>query len=443
MDRSEHDESEGRKQPPQEAGRGDASEGHIPIKRRGSRQAAWRRPALWLGAALLWGSPSAAWAQGASVDILDLWRTQSEQRAIDVLRKQVKAHGAEWREFVVSGFPAVKDEFARRKSTGRTPNVVSWVLGREVKAMADRGLTRTITSEREFFESQIAPDLLKLVAGERGLSGVPIGLHIQNQVIYNRDLLNKYQLRQPADWIEFLGYGPNLKRDGVYLIANSDEPWQIRNMFMSIFSSLANADDAHLLLSGGQPLHSLHGKFSKAVDIMMRLKEFAEPQSRGRKWEETVRLVEAQRSLAVALGDYIIPEFNDSANIACGVAPGAKYIIWGADTLIFPTVQDPRLIAGQNLVFKILADRDTLLQFSYWKGSIPAIKDAPTQSLRPCTAVLRQQWEAFSDKILVDADSWNRRLGALGSILNRLWNQSAVDPDAAASNIVEVLDAIR
>lgn len=443
MDRNERDEPGRRKQTPHETERGDASEIHISIKRRHFWHAAWRLQTLWLSAALSWGLPTAAGAQGASVDILDLWRTQSEQRAIGVLRKQVKAHGAEWREFVVSGFPAVKDEFARRKSTGRTPNVVSWVLGREVKAMADRGLTRTITSEREFFESQIAPELLKLVAGKNGLSGIPIGLHIQNQIIYNRDLLNKYQLKQPGDWIEFLSYGPILKRDGIYLIANSDEPWQIRNMFMSIFSSLTNADEARLLLSGGQPLHSLHNKFSKAVDIMMRLKEYAEPQSHDRKWEETVRVVEAQRALSVALGDYIIPEFSDGANITCGAAPGARYIIWGADTLIFPTVQDPRLIAGQSLVFKILADRETLLQFSYWKGSIPAVKDAPTQSLRPCTAILRQQWEAFSDKILVDADSWNRRLGALGSILNRLWNQPAVDPEAAANNIVEVLDAIR
>ena len=374
--------------------------------------------------------------------MLHLWRTQSEQRAVEVLRKQAIAHGAEWREIAVSGFPAVKEEFAKRTAIGHPPNVANWPLGRELNAMAANGLTRRITDEYAFFASQLTPEAFNLIATDNGLSGIPLGYHIQNHVAYNQDLLTKYGLQRPKTWSELISYGPRLKADGIYLISNSDEPWQIRNLFMSVISSLVSDDDIRHLLVGDRSIEGMRANIFATIDILRKLREYAEPDSRGRKWEEAVRSVEQQRSLSVALGDYIIPEFNKATNITCDLAPGANYILWGADTLTFPVTQDPRLIAGQDLLVKLLANRDTLLEFSRWKGSISAVKNASTEGMHPCTAYLHGRWDTVAAKALADADSWNRRLAALGYVLSLLWNGEQIEVEAATDRIVKVLEVV-
>lgn len=358
------------------------------------------------------------------------------------MRRQAIANGAEWREIAVSGFSAVKEEFAKRTAIGHPPNVASWPLGRELNAMAANGLTRRITEEYAFFASQLTPEAFNLIATDNGLSGIPLGHHIQNHVAYNQDLLTRYGLQRPKTWSEFISYGPRLKADGIYLISNSDEPWQIRNLFMSIISSLASSDDIRHLLVGDQSMEGMRANIFATIDILRKLREYAEPDSHGRKWEEAVRSVEQQRSLSVALGDYIIPEFNKATNLACDLAPGANYILWGADTLTFPVTQDPRLIAGQDLLIKLLANRDTLLEFSRWKGSIAAVKNASTEGMHPCTAYLHGRWDTFSAKALADADSWNRRLAALGYVLSLLWNSERIEVEAATDRIVKVLDVV-
>lgn len=398
---------------------------------------------LWLCALVAWAMPSATWAQQPKIDFLHLWRTQSEQRAVDVLRKGTMARGAEWREVSVSGFSGVKEEFAKRKAIDHTPNVVTWPLGRELNAMVANGLTRRITEELAFFEAQLAPDFLNLVANNNGLSGIPLGYHIQNHIVYNQDLLKKYTLERPKTWAELISYGPRLRADGIYLISNSDEPWQIRNMFMSIFSSLASAEDVRLLLAGDQPVDSLKNQISAAIAIFSDLRNSAEPGYHDRRWERSVQSVEQQRALAIPLGDYIIPEFKETTNLACDLAPGANYILWGADTLVFPLVRDAQLIAGQDLLVKLLADRSSLLEFARWKGSIPAIKNVPREGMRPCTAYMHSKWEADTPKVMADADSWNRRLAALGYVLSRIWNSKQIENDEAADRIVKVLNAVR
>lgn len=416
--------------------------GALPTCHQTTRHAPWRSLLLWQCAIVLWGLPIATLAQQPRVDFLGLWRTPSEQRAVEVLRRQVIANNADWREVMVSGFSAVKEEFAKRKGTGHPPNVISWPLGHELNAMASNGLTRRISDEYAFFATQLAPELLELVATEHGLSGIPLGHHIQNHVAYNQDILTTYALKRPATWAEFISYGPRLKGDGIYLISNSDEPWQIRNMFMSIVSSLVTKDDIRRVLTGDQSSRVLKDKFAAAIIIFRSLKDFAEPGYHDRKWEHAVRLVERNQALAVLLGDYIIPEFSTATNLSCDLAPGANYILWGADTLAFPVVHDPRLIAGQNLLVKVLADRDTLISFSRQKGSIPAIKNMSAEGMHPCTAYLRKRWEEFPGRALADADSWNRRLAALGHVLSRLWNSETIDIDSAADKIVNVLDAV-
>ena len=399
---------------------------------------------LWLCCVPLCGLPTAASAQQPSIDILHLWRTKSEQRAVSVLRSQAIADGAQWREVGVSGFSAVKEEFAKRKAINHPPNVVAWPLGRELNVMTSTGLTRRITDQGGFFESQLDPEIFKLVATDQGLSAIPLGLHIQNHIVLNQDLLTKYAFERPKTWAQFISYGPRLKDDGIYLISNSDEPWQIRNMFMSIFSSLASASEVRDLLSGDTSALTMKSKFTAGLAIFSNLKGFAEPGFHNRKWENTVRSLEGQRVLAVLLGDYIIPEFNEATNIVCDLAPGANYVLWGADTLIFPVQpNEPQRIAGQDLLVKLLSNRDTLIEFARWKGSIPAIKNVPLEGMHPCTAYMHDKWQTVPDKALADADSWNRRLAALGFVLNSIWNNEKIDIDAAADRIVKVLDAIR
>ena len=375
--------------------------------------------------------------------MLHMWRASSEQAALAAFRTPITEQGVDWYDYATeNNFQGIQTEFADRMSLNDPPSVVQWIVGEEMKRLANRKVFRSIPLDATLKE-RLHPEVLELVQIGDALAGLPVGIHTLNHAVYNESIAEKYDLGIPETWDELISYGDTLRAEGIYLIAASTEQWQQRKLFVSILSSRLTPEEFTRVMTPGTDLSDLRRKFVDAFRVLRDLKAYANPDSEdARRWEDLSAMVAEGRAFAQILGDYIVPEFPDRAAIVCTGSPGSNFVVWGMDSFVLTASTDPALTAGQDLLIEIVLSPEIAATYVTRKGGVPVTNDVDASNLDPCAAAALATWENAERRIWTGGDVWRRRFSAMGGFAKRMWDMESFDPAAAARRLIDALGKI-
>lgn len=363
-------------------------------------------------------------ARAEEFDLLHLWRTESERQAVAVLRQAVEREGLVWREHVVDGnFLGVRARFSERVALRRPPSAVFWIGGRDIGSMIDEGLFRAVRTApgQPKLKEFLVPEVLQMVAYGDGYTAVPVGIHLQNFVVYNRSIFDKLSLKTPRSWQEFLAAAPTILKAGYAPLSMSDQLWQVRFLFASILAEQMSDSELNALLDRSSVASpAVRTKLRRALEIFAQLRPFTNANYRNLDWEKVALAVKNNEAAAVVMGDFLAPLFADDRRFECGLAPGSKFVQWSLDVLVFPRAEDDRQTVAQDAAIRAWTQPSVLRQYVAKKGGVSVVAAPSTEGQSVCAQQSAVAWASGVPRVTLVNDLWTGQLSRLSSIASEL-----------------------
>lgn len=376
-------------------------------------------------------------------EFLHMWVTKEEAHALRAFSDPVKAHGVNWTENQVStNFLGVRDLFAFRLALGTPPSGLLWLGGDQPSPLFDLHMLRPIPNqvgERSFSDGLI-PEVYNEVRSGDSILLLPVGIHLQNRMLYNHEVLARLNLPMPKTWQDLLNIAPTLGQNGVHVIALSDQRWQLRFLIASIMSEQFSYDEMREFLAGPDSADNFKAQLQRSIEIFLALRPYASPTSRDQNWTGVVEHIIVGDSFAAFLGDFVAPLLVHDPAVRCTAAPGNDYVIWSFDTIALVAGDDPAVIAGQQQLIETVIDPQHQQEYILRKGGVPAYHGLDTSLMDPCSLASMQSWERTNTKILLSASQWTHTLDMIASILQPAWRDPDTNPADTTADLIAAID---
>ncbi len=152
-------------------------------------------------------------------ELLHLWAEQAEQHALATLSEPMKAAGVVWSEQIVkTNFHGVRETFGERLALGIPPTAVFWIGGGPAVAeLIDRGVFIEIepVTGQGAFANLLLPEVFEAVSYGKNISVLPVGIHLQNFIVYNKRILDEIGATAPPEnWDVFVSYAQKAHEAG-------------------------------------------------------------------------------------------------------------------------------------------------------------------------------------------------------------------------------------
>lgn len=371
---------------------------------------------------------------GPRFELLHLWATSEEAYALRAVSDPVRASGVDWSEsWVTTNFLGVREQFAQRLALGVPPSGLFWLGGDEAEDLFEQKLFRLFPNRvgERAFSDELIPEIYQRVREGDLIRLLPVGIHLQNRMLYNGDVLRRLGLAMPESWQDLLNIAPTLRKNGVHAVVFSDQRWQMRFFITSIMAEQFTFEDMREFLAGTGSARKYEPQLRRSIEIFLALRPYASPLSRDLNWANVVEHVASGGSFAAFLGDFVAPILRRYPAVHCAAAPGNDYVIWSFDAIALVTTEDPAVIAGQDRLIETVIKPEVRHEYILRKGGIPAYRGSDIRQMDACSQASMESWKMADIKVLLTASQWLQTLDIAASILRPAW----WDPDAEAATI--------
>lgn len=370
----------------------------------------------------------AAKAAGAQrFELMHLWIDPIEARALAVLRKAVEDAGLVWRDHRIDGnFYGVRTAFAERLAMQVPPDAVFWIGGQSLNNMIASGTFRRfkdIPGLAHFVEA-LHPAIRSTLVSAEGLSALPLVVHLQNYVVFNKAVYQNAALPLPRSWVEFIESAPTLRKHGIIPLSMSDQRWQLRFLFEAILAERMGPALFEDFLRATDPPKSapaIHQALIESLQLLDRLRGLTNEDYSDLDWGRVVNLVKTGAAAAAVLGDFMTPLFDDETRFACGLSPGSTFIIWSNDVIAFPKFHDKARTDAQDRVMASLLNPKVRHDFVEGKGGLPVTEVEDNPKFNHCTQAGIQIWRSSIPKVHIEANDWSSKLNFLAAMVESFW----------------------
>lgn len=240
----------------------------------------------------------------------------------------------------------------------------------------------------EFYSSRMLSDKIEpSVVAETKDNGVtyavPVNIHRENSLFYNRQLFTANDISEPTSLAELLAACDKLKAAGVTPIATVYQGWIQRIMFNEIAMGSMGAKDFNDIITGTVAFDATaQGKWSTAIDAYANVLANYVNSNAGDStlgWTDAADMVKNGDAAIFMHGDWAkgyLKQLGATAGVDFGVmsAPGASELFWeDVDTFSMPTGAKNEA-GGYNFLETILSV-DGQVAFNNLKGSTPVRTD--------------------------------------------------------------------
>ena len=380
-------------------------------------------------------------------ELLHLWATPEEAYALDAFVAPLKKRGVFWSEHAVqTNYIGVRRTYAERLALYAAPTGVFWIGGNDaVSELIDQGTFRAIPlrSGAIDFESAIRPEVLDVVRYDKqNLSLLPIGIHLQNHIVYNEAILRQFSDRHPASWEEFLDIAVKAKQAGYDALSLSDQRWQVRFLIGSILVEYFNPNEFVQFISQDNTSDDYRGNLSKAYQVFRALKTYSNSDIENLAWSDAVGRVVSGKSLANVLGDFSSPLLPENGNFTCDLPPGNTYVLWSLDTIALTDTGEADEIAGQDILTEIVAQSEHNQNYIVRKGGIPAYRNIDVSMLNSCSQQSIRKWDKVEHKFLLSSREWTQSMDVIAGVSLSLWKSPELSIDTAVDETLSSLKAL-
>ena len=386
-------------------------------------------------AALLAGLVGAAQAQKA--EVIHWWTSGGEAAAIKEFADAYTKGGGTWVDTPIAGGGGAQARtvMANRTMGGDPPTAAQYNYGKQYEEIIKAGLLNNLdaVAAKGNWDKLLPEKIKNAVKVDGHYYAVPVNLHNENWVWYNKAVLAKVGAKEPTNMEEMFAAMDKVKAAGIVPLALGGQGWQEGITFRGVLLSVGGQD---LYLKTFKDKDVSGPGFKKAVETYRKLKGYVDPGSPGRDWNLATGMVIEGKAAFQMMGDWAKGEFVNAGKTAgkdygCFMAGGPKmaYAI-GGDVFVFPKGKTKDSEAAQMKLAEMMISPAMQVSFNNKKGSIPIRTDVDTSKMDVCAQAgvqaVKEGRLLQSDNELLSPDA----KGAYEDVISKFWNSDQSVEDA-------------
>jgi glucose/mannose transport system substrate-binding protein len=356
------------------------------------------------------------------VELFSWWTAPGEAEALDALvelNRERFPHERIYNRAADSGANA-KQELTDRLAADDPPDLFQLNVHDMRQFLADNpGKIQPLDAlfAEEKLEGALVEEVLENVTVEGNVYSMPVNMHRENALFYNKQIFADHDIDPPTTLAEFFTVCETLKDAGITPVATSYQGWIQRIMFNSLAMGLMGAEEFGDQWNARKPLDE--AMLGEAIDNLDRvLSEYAnEPADLDFGWTQAADMVHQGEAAMFFHGDWAKGYFVQlgwTPNTDFGVvgAPGASGMFWyGVDVFALPAGAPHPNEALDFL--STVASLDGQVRFNRIKGSSPMRLDVPSSRLDAMGQdVLVDLQSATVRSVVRNKDAWDTGLSA-------------------------------
>jgi glucose/mannose transport system substrate-binding protein len=390
-----------------------------------------------LVAALIAGLGLVGAAQAQKAEVIHWWTSGGEAAAIKEFANAYTKAGGTWVDTPIAGGGGAQARtvMANRTMGGDPPTAAQYNYGRQYEEIIKEGLLNDLNDVATKGNwDKLLPEKIKNAVKVNGkYFAVPVNLHNENWVWYNKAVLAKAGVKEPTNLEEMIVAMDKLKGTGVTPLALGGQGWQEGITFRGVLLAVGGRD---LFLKTFKDKDTSNPQFRKVVETFKKLKGYTDAGSPGRDWNLATGMVIEGKAGFQMMGDWAKGEFVNAGKTAgkeygCFMAGGPKmpYAI-GGDVFVFPKQKSADAGAAQKKLAEMMISPAMQVAFNNKKGSIPIRTDVDTSKMDICAQAGVQAvkegrlLEGAGEILTPDAN------GAFEDAVSKFWNSDQSVDDA-------------
>jgi len=393
-----------------------------------------------LASALLVAGSGLGLAQ-EKAEVIHWWTSGGESASVKVFADAFTKAGGTWIDTAIAGGVNARTAGINRIVGGNPPTMMQFNTGKQFDELVANGLLRDLTplAEAGKWREVLPPGIYNAITRNGRVYAVPVNIHGQHWLFYNKGVFEKAGLQPPKTWPEVLEFGKKLKEKGVIALAIPGQPNWERGVFNAVLSSYGGPELFRQVYGERSQKAIESPEFTKVVELFASLRQLADPGSPGRNWNDSAALVITGKAAMHTMGDWAKGEF-----IAAGQTAGKEFgcvllgekapIVMGGDVFVFPKTNDPAAQAAQDKLAKLMFSPEVQIAFNQKKGSLPVRLDVDVSKMDVCAqagkeALDKPERQVEAQELLSPPDL----TGAVQDVITQFWN----NPSAKTEEFVQ------
>jgi glucose/mannose transport system substrate-binding protein len=358
------------------------------------------------------------------IEIFSWWIAPGEAEALQALVDTDKVTYPQDR-IVNSAADTHVDEraaLAARIDNGTPPDLFQQGA-QDIKSFIASRTTNPLAPLDEFMSSQglddtkMLPEIIKNVTVDGHIYAMPVNIHRENALFYNKQIFTDHHLTPPTTVAEFLSVCQALKAAGITPVSTINQGWILRIMFNSLAMGSMGPDafNAFMTTATGRDDAALVAAidlFATVLDNYVNLTDAANP---AYGWTDGAASVTGSKAAMFFHGDWAkgyYEQLGFTPGVDFGVvgAPGASKVFWyGVDTFSMPLLA-PHPVGARHFLATI-ASKAGQVAFNKLKGSTPMRSDVdPAQLDSEGRNTLNDLQTATYRLPVVSKDAWDNAM---------------------------------
>ncbi|MDX3972567.1 ABC transporter substrate-binding protein [Shinella sp.] len=400
-----------------------------------------------LGASML--AVAAVQPAGAAekAEVLHWWTTQSQSKAVKVFADAFSAAGGEWVDNAIVNGDVAKPTGINRIVGGNPPTVMMMNAGKQFGELADQGLLRNLdhVAAAEGWQASLPADVLAAVSRDGHIYAVPVNLQTPNWLWYNKALFEKFGVEEPKTWEDFFAVADTFQQGGIIPLAFGAQAWQQHQLFNGVLAGAGGRDLYMSVFRDKNPEAVKGAEFKRVAEVYAKLRSYTDPGSPNRSFNEAASMVITGKAAMHIMGDWEKGEFTSAGWVAgkdygCVLGLGEQNFLMDSNVFIMPETRSESGAKAQDLMARVMLDKDVQVAFNNLKGSIPVRNDVDTSGLDACSKI---GLEALKDpgKQLPGPDwlAGADMLNSLADVVVEYWATPSETPEQFAEKYAAVL----
>ncbi|MGE5578238.1 MAG: ABC transporter substrate-binding protein, partial [Syntrophothermus sp.] len=247
----------------------------------------------------------------------------------------------------------------------------TWVVSKRMEDL-------TFLYNQEGWKKAFPAGLLKLLSTPQGIWSVPVNIHRSNVMWYVPENLQKWGVKAPATWDEFLAVAPSLQAKGIVPLALG-ENWTVTHLWESVALSRLGPDNWQKLWEG-----KLAWTSPQVVDAWKtfgKVLEYTNKDHSSLSWQQATDMVVKGQAAFNIMGDWAAGYMATTLKLQPGKdfgwapSPGTKGVFMMLSDSFGLPVKSPNREATLAWL-SMLGSREAQDIFNPLKGSISARVDS-------------------------------------------------------------------
>jgi len=396
--------------------------------------------------ALAWSA--GAGAQEMKAEVIHWWTSGGESAALKVLADRFTKAGGVWVDTAIAGGVNARAAAINRTIGGNPPTAMQFNTGKQFDELVEGDLLTDVESvaTQDKWRSLMPEAIVRAVTRNGKMYAVPVNIHGQNWLFFNKAVLEKAGAAEPTNWTDVFAALDRIKAAGLIPLAFSGTKTWERNLFNAVLVGQGGAEMFEGLYGKRDAALAASPEFKAVAETYAKLRNYVDQGSPGRNWNDATTLVIQGKAGMQVMGDWAKGEF-----VAAGQTAGKEYgctvlsgkgggYVMGGDVFAFPKLRDPAQIKAQLLLARVILEPETQIQFAQKKGSVPVRLDLDASSLDPC-AQKAMKWLADRSQQVpaMELLSSPALTGALEDAISQYWNTPSMTAEAFAAKVAAIL----